>query len=39
MWWPIGDVVAHWRCDGSLEMVCLIGKGVAHWRCDDSLDV
>ena len=43
-WWPIGDVVAHWRYGGSLEIYGgsleiwrLIGDMEAHWRCGGSL--
>ena len=26
MWWPIGNVVASWRCNNSLEKLWLIGR-------------
>ena len=33
----IGDVVAHYRCGGSLDMWWLIGDVVANKICGDSL--
>ena len=45
-WWPIGDVVAHWRYGGSLEIWRLtgdiwrlIGDMEAHWRYGSSLEM
>ena len=31
MWWLIGDVMALWRCDGSMEMWWLIGCAPDFW--------
>ena len=37
MWCFTEDVVAHWRCVGSLKMCWLTEDVVAHWRCCGSL--
>ena len=38
-WLLIGDVVAHWRCGCTLDMLLLIGYVVARWRCGCLLEM
>ena len=39
MWLLIEDVVAYWRCGGSMEMGWLTGDVVAHGRCGGLMEM